>query len=455
MNAVDLARLQFATTATLHFLFVALTLGLVTVVVLMQTRAVRTRDPETKATRMRRVRFWGGLYVINYALGIVSGLAQEFQFGLNWSGLSHVMGNIVGAPLAIETIVAFFLESTFLGMWAFGFHRIPARAHLVLIWLVTLTAYASTFLIMVVNGFMQKPVGYETTGGVARVVDWGAVFANEATWYAVVHIAGAVALLAGMFLAAVSAYHLRRDQEVAFFQPTLAQGSVVAGIGAFVTVTAGGAHLVALKDYQPEKYAVLMGESGARLDAARAAAAARYGPGEWLPPAWVGIASLAMLAIGVFLLLLAWIPATAAAGGKGVPLSRKRFRLRLAMVLLPFGFAALVLGWLSREVGRQPWMVTGELTVEKAVSDVSTGGMLLSFIAFTAVLLTLAVVDWTLISRFARLGPDSGFIGDPGMFPGPEQQPDPDRARAADPTDDRTDDRTDDPTDDADAPFSY
>ncbi|MFK4107943.1 cytochrome ubiquinol oxidase subunit I [Streptomyces sp. NPDC002176] len=423
MNVVDLARLQFAVTATLHFLFVALTLGLVTVVAATQTRAIRTADPALRATRMRRVRFWGGLYVVNYALGIVSGLTQEFQFGLNWSGLSHVMGNVVGAPLAIESIAAFFLESTFLGLWAFGFDRVPPRAHLALIWGVALTAYVSTFWVMVVNGFMQRPVGYEMRGGVAHVTDWGAILTNGATWYAVLHIAGAVALLAGLFMAAVSAYHLRRDQHTEFFRPTLVQGSVLAGCGAVVTSVAGTVQLGALQDYQPEKYAVLMGRTGAELDTVRAAAAAHYGNGDWLPPLWVGGASVLMLVLGVVLVLLAWVPATAARGGAvGETLARRRFRLRLPSVLLLLGFVALICGWLSREVGRQPWMVTGELTVHDAVADVSPGGMLASFVVFTLVLTTLALVDWTLMVRFARLGPDKGLLADAALFPGTEQR---------------------------------
>nr|UPA71928.1 cytochrome bd ubiquinol oxidase subunit 1 [Streptomyces sp.] len=419
MNAVDLARLQFAVTATLHFLFVAVTLGLVTVVALTQTRATRTEEPALRATRMRRVRFWGGLYVTNYALGIISGLVQEFQFGLNWSGLSHVMGNVVGAPLAVETVVAFFLESTFLGLWAFGFDRVPPRTHLALIWGVVLTAYASTFWVMVVNGFMQKPVGYEMRDGTAFVTDWGAILTNGATWYAVLHIAGAAALIAGLLMAVVSAHHLRRGQDVDFFRPTLVQGSILAGCGALVTVIAGFVHLGALKDYQPEKYAVLMGQSGAELDAVRADAAARYGSGDWVPPAWVGGASMLMLVIGVLLVCMAWIPATAARGGvSGGMLARRRFRLRLPAIMLPLGFLALVCGWLSREVGRQPWMVTGELTVRDAVADVSRGGMLASFVVFTLLLTILAVVDWALMIRFARLGPDVGLLGDTNLLPG-------------------------------------
>ncbi|GAA0410774.1 cytochrome ubiquinol oxidase subunit I [Streptomyces luteireticuli] len=422
MNVVDLARLQFAVTATLHFLFVAVTLGLVTVVALMQTRAARTGDPDLHAARMRRVRFWGGLYVINYALGIVSGLVQEFQFGLNWSGLSHVLGNVVGTPLAIETIVAFFLESTFLGLWAFGFKRVKPRVHLALIWGVTVTAYLSTFWIMVVNGFMQKPVGYAKRDGVAYVTDWGAILTNGATWYAVFHIAGAVALLAGLILAAVSAHHLRRDRDIAFFRPTLRQGSLLAGVGAVAAVSAGFIHLDALKGTEPEKYVVLMGESGEEVEKARAAAQAAHGPGDWMPPAWVSHASLAMLLIGMVLIVLAWVPFFAARGkDPEAPVARGRFLLRLPVILLPLGFVALICGWLSREVGRQPWMVSGELTVRDAIGDVSAGGMAVSFAAFTLVLGVLALVDWMLMVRYARLGPDAGLLGDTDLFPdGPD-----------------------------------
>ncbi|MDT9691515.1 cytochrome ubiquinol oxidase subunit I [Streptomyces sp. P9(2023)] len=418
MDVVDLARLQFAVTATLHFLFVALTLGLVTVVAVMQTRATRTKDPALRTERMRRVRFWGGLYVINYALGIISGLTQEFQFGLNWTGLSHIMGNVVGAPLAIETIVAFFLESTFLGLWAFGFDRVSSRVHLALIWGVAITAYLSTFWIMVVNGFMQKPVGYEMRDGTAYVTDWGAILTNGATWFAVLHIAGVVALLAGLFMCAVSSFHLRHDRDITFFRPTLVQGSLLAGIGALVTAVAGVVQLETLNGYQPEKFAVLNGVSGAELDKVRADAEAAYGAGDWMPPAWVGVASLLMVVLGLLLVVLAWLPATAARGkAPDAPLSPRRFRMRLPIIMLPLGVIAMICGWLSREIGRQPWMVTGELTVRDAVGDVSAGGMLASLVAFTLVLGTLAVVNWSLISHYARQGPDAGLLGDGDLFP--------------------------------------
>src|SRR5687768_9795510 len=147
MDPLLIARLQFASTASIHFLFVAVTLGLVTLLVCLQTAGFVTKKPGYE----RLTRFWGTLYVINYVLGIATGLVMEFQFGLNWSGLSRYVGNVFGAPLAIETLVAFFLESTFLGMWIFGWHRLRRGVHLALLWGVAITAYASAFWAMAAN----------------------------------------------------------------------------------------------------------------------------------------------------------------------------------------------------------------------------------------------------------------------------------------------------------------
>lgn len=176
MDTLLLARLQFAMTASVHFLFVAVTLGLVTLLVGMQTTWVLTGNPRWE----RLTRFWGQLYVINYVLGIATGIVMEFQFGLNWSGLSRYVGNVFGAPLAIETMAAFFLESTFLGMWIFGWHRLRRGAHLALLYGVAITAYVSAFWIMVANSWLQNPVGYEVRDGVAQLTDFPALLTNPA-----------------------------------------------------------------------------------------------------------------------------------------------------------------------------------------------------------------------------------------------------------------------------------
>jgi cytochrome d ubiquinol oxidase subunit I len=188
MSAADLARLQFAATTGIHWLFVILTMGLVPLVAIMHTWGAFTRDPGKRAVRERMTRFWGQLYVINYAVGIVTGLVMEFQFGLSWSGLSKFAGNVFGAPLALETLIAFFAESTFLGMWIFGWGRMRRGVHVTLIWLVALTAYASAYWILIANGFMQHPVGYELRDGEAYLTDFAALLTNPSALIALAHI---------------------------------------------------------------------------------------------------------------------------------------------------------------------------------------------------------------------------------------------------------------------------
>src|SRR3954469_23866124 len=203
MNILDLARWQFAVTGSLHFLFVLLTLGLAPLVAITNTRAVLGGKPVLE----RMTRFWGQIYVINYALGVFTGLVMEFQFGLSWSGLSHYAGDVFGAPLAIETLGAFFLESTFLGLWIFGFGRLPQWLHLTLIWLVTLTAYASALFIMLANSFLQNPVGSRLEGGTLRLDDFGALFSNPALVASLPHVLGAALVTGGFFVVGVSAWH--------------------------------------------------------------------------------------------------------------------------------------------------------------------------------------------------------------------------------------------------------
>jgi len=373
MDALGLARLQFAVTTSFHFLFVLLTLGLVTVVAVAQTRAAFSANP----VHARMTRFWGRLYVVNYALGIATGIVMEFQFGLNWSGLSHYAGDVFGAPLAMETLVAFFLESTFLGLWIFGWDRLNRWAHLALIWLVALTAYASAFWIMVANAFLQHPVGHEERAGVLRLVDFPALLANPLFGTAFGHVVLAALTVGGVFVTGVSAYHfIKRTTEVEFFRRSLRLG---VGLTAVVT---------------PPLVALGLGQFPI-ID--------RFQPGKVEHVAPVGAAGLGlMVQIGLVLVLVSWLT---------VPLLfrdlvvRLRFPLHLMVLGIPLPFAAAVGGWLFRELGRQPWLVHGLLRTEDALSDVGRESVLLSFIAFTAVFTALAVADWLLIARLVRRGP--------------------------------------------------
>ncbi|WP_240196939.1 cytochrome ubiquinol oxidase subunit I [Nonomuraea lactucae] len=360
METVDLARVQFALTAGAHFLFVALTLGLVTLVAVIQTRATLTRSP----VHTRMTRFWGQLYVINYAMGIVTGLVMEFQLGLSWSGLTEFAGNVFGAALAIETLVAFFVESTFLGLWIFGWNKLNRWAHLALIWVVTLTAYASAFWILVSNGFLQNPVGHELVGGALRLADFGAMVANPAARVAFFHVLGGALVVGGYFMAGVSAHHLRkRTAERDLFRKSLRIGIAVALPATLFTATFGG---LGFETLQPAKVAAWLGDAEG-LAAAQAAMVAAHGPGDYLPPVeWVRAGGMTMMVVfavlffvsGASFLLMLFRPVVL------------RFTLwhRLLTAMVPLPFVAMIAGWVFREMGRQPWAVYGLLTTAEAMT---------------------------------------------------------------------------------------
>ncbi|WP_033293299.1 cytochrome ubiquinol oxidase subunit I [Amycolatopsis jejuensis] len=376
MDPLPIARLQFATTTSFHFLFVLLTLGLVTVVAIIQTRAT-LRDSEQLH---RMTVFWGRLYVVNYALGIVTGIVMEFQFGMTWTGLSAFAGDVFGAPLAIETLVAFFLESTFLGLWIFGRGRMSKWLHLTVLWLVTLTAYASALFIMVANSFLQNPVGSRVENGVLRLDDFGALFTNPALAASLPHLLGGALMTGGFFVAGVSAYHfLKRTTEVGFFRRSLRIGVVTALIGSIVVVNQGFAQFGEIAGYQPGK----------------------------LENSAVGLPLGIMIMIGFFGLLASLL-------GTLLLVRDLLIRARPLLVLMVPGialpFIAAICGWLVREIGRQPWLVWGKLRTTDALADVSGGQILFSFIAFTLLFAVLAIADWVLLARLARRGPDTATV---------------------------------------------
>ena len=204
MNALALARWQFAITTVYHFFFVPLTLGLAILVAIMETRYVMTGDETWK----RMTKFWGKLFIINFAMGVVTGIVQEFQFGMNWSEYSRFVGDIFGAPLAIEALLAFFLESTFLGMWIFGWERLSKQVHLLAIWLVAIGSNISAFWILVANSWMQEPVGYVVRNGRAEMVDFGALVTNPHVWVQWPHVFFSGLATAGFFMLGISAYRL-------------------------------------------------------------------------------------------------------------------------------------------------------------------------------------------------------------------------------------------------------
>jgi cytochrome d ubiquinol oxidase subunit I len=405
-EVLDLARLQFALTAGGHFLFVALTLGLATVVACLQTKAtVSGSEPDT-----RQVRFWGQLYVVNYAVGIVTGIVMEFQFGLSWSGLTHHAGNVLGASLAVETIVAFFVESTFLGLWIFGWNRMGRWTHLAAIWIVTLTAYASAYWILVSNGFLNNPVGHRVEDGQVVLDDPVAVLTNPSALLAFGHIMAGALVTAGFFMAAVSAYHLfRRTPEWVFFGRGLRIGVFLSFPAAMVTAVFGGLQLQSIATLQPVKSAVFRDDT-AELARLQAELTARFGPGDYIPSeAWTrGAALIMMIAFGLMMYFTL-------AGFVLAFFRRAVFRFRLwhmaLIAAVPLPYIAMISGWVFREAGRQPWVVYGLLKTEDAVSDLSPAAMRTSLVAFTVLFALLAVVNTWLLVRHARRGPADVGLG--------------------------------------------
>ena len=412
MDPLLIARLQFATTTSIHFLFVVVTLGLVTLLVGLQTAGFVTGKPVYE----RLTRFWGQLYVINYVLGIATGIVMEFQFGLNWSGLSRYVGNVFGAPLAIETLVAFFLESTFLGMWIFGWHRLRRGVHLALLWGVAITAYASAFWIMVANAWLQHPVGYEVRDGVAHLTDFGALLTNPTLGFAFGHVVSAGLVTGGVLMAAVSAWHLlRRTPDFLLFRKSLRLGLVTAALAVTTLQGFGFAQFGPVGELQPTKFG-----GGPDRDALVAEWTARFGPGDYTPPVLSSVGLGFMILIG-FTLGCAWLL---------LPLLwrdwiiRWKFPLWLVLLGVPLPFVAVILGWIAREVGRQPWVAYGLLPTGQAVSPVSAGLMLTSLIAFTLLLGTLAVTNWVLLARHAARGAHDPALGRPPA-PDTDHHPDP------------------------------
>ena len=206
MDPVTLARWQFGITTVYHFFFVPLTLGLVWAVALFQTAWVVTN----RDVYLRLTKFWGKLFLINFAMGVVTGIVQEFQFGMNWSEYSRFVGDVFGAPLAIEALAAFFLESTFLGLWIFGWDRLPKKVHLATIWMVTLGSNVSAFWILVANSFMQQPLGYTLRNGRAEMDSFLALITNPHVFVQLPHVLTGAMATAAFFMLAISAWHLTR-----------------------------------------------------------------------------------------------------------------------------------------------------------------------------------------------------------------------------------------------------
>jgi cytochrome d ubiquinol oxidase subunit I len=445
MTSLELARWQFGITTVYHFLFVPVTIGLSFFVAVFQTRWYRTGDERW----LRATKFWGKLLLVSFALGVVTGLVQEFQFGMNWSNYSRFVGDIFGAPLAMEGLAAFFVESTFLGLWIFGWGRLSRGVHLACIWAVSVSTALSAYFILAANSWMQHPVGYEMVDGRPQLTNIASVLFNSTALFALAHTLLAALITASMVIIAISAWHVRRGNETAVFGATLRGALPVLAIAALVTVIVGHFNGDLMVDQQPMKMAaadaVFDTEKGAGLSLfatgdfesnpeglnrnveipnllswistgyprgeveginnINAEYRQKYGPGEYAPIVAVAYWSWrVMLGVGFLVFLLGALGWWLAHRGK-LEGSRRYLRWMVPAAILPF--LANSAGWVFTEMGRQPWVVFGMLKTDDAGSpSVSTAEVLITLIGFTLLYGVLALIAGRIFLAEARHGPD-------------------------------------------------
>ncbi len=437
MDSTILARWQFAIVTIYHFFYVPLTLGMTIFIALVETKYVKTGDEMYK----RMAKFWGKVFLINFAIGVVTGIVQEFQFGMNWSEYSRFMGDIFGAPLAIEALLAFYMESTFIGLWVFGWDKISKKQHLATAWLVALGSNLSALWILIANSFMQHPQGYtiDPVSGRALMSDFAALVFNPNVQLQFPHVLTSGISLAGFVVMAFSAWHLLRKHEVELFRTSFSMAAKYALVGSVLVATIGHFQGQFLVKHQPLKMASAEAlwetEQPASLslfaitnEAKRenvvnvtvpymlsflsynnftgkveglndlvAQAEAEYGPGDYLPPVTLNYWSFrTMVGAGSLMILVAL---AGVFWSKDEKLLEKTLFLKASVYAVILPYLAVTTGWLIAETGRWPWIVYGLQKVEDAVSPnvpawnvaISLGLMIIIYTVFTIVAYKLAI----------------------------------------------------------------
>ncbi|MEU4830882.1 cytochrome ubiquinol oxidase subunit I [Streptosporangium sp. NPDC023615] len=463
MDALDLARWQFGVTTVYHFLFVPLTIGLGVFVAGLQTAWYRTG----KEHYLRLTKFFGKLFLINFAMGVVTGIVQEFQFGMNWSEYSIFVGDVFGAPLALEALLAFFLESTFIGLWIFGWDRLPRGVHLATIWAAVIGSNLSAYFILAANAWMKHPVGYEVVDGKARMTDLWAVLTNSTALAQVPHVIAAAFVVAGGFVLAVCGHHLLRERRAtgsgsgagggtSIWRTPMRAALVMTAIAGALVAGSGDMSAKLLYEQQPMKlaaaeglrhdtagapFSVVPGVEVPRLlsflatgdpsavvqgtEDLQAGFAERFGPADYRPDLPVIFWSFrVMIGFGLSAVGLSVL---------GLWSTRKRRRdprpprpvpawfARACVLALPLPTVAMIAGWLLSEIGRQPWTVQGELLTAASVSPgVGVTEVAISLAVFTALYGVLALAEAVLLVRHVKAGPEPAA---PAAVPAPASAP--------------------------------
>jgi cytochrome d ubiquinol oxidase subunit I len=432
MDTLMLSRLQFAVATFFHFIFVPLTLGLVILIAIMETIYVRSGDEMYK----RQAKFWGKIFIINFAIGVLTGITLEFQFGTNWSRYSKYVGDVFGSLLAIEATTSFFLESTFLAVWVFGWNRLSPKLHLACIWLVALASNASAYWIIMANAWMQHPLGYVVRGGRAELDNFWAVITNHFGWQQYFHTLSGAYILAGFFVMGVSAYHILRRQHLEFFQKSFRFGLIFALVFSVAEVVQGHIHgaevakiqpaklaameslwdtqanapqiLFLIPDEKNERNAVELGKIPGALSllAYHRADAVVKGlkdfPKDERPPVMLTfLAFRIMVALGFLFVLLTGLGFLWRNNLEAHP----RY-LKIMIWAIPLPYLALQAGWVVAEVGRQPWIVYGLMKTRDAVSPLAVSQVGTTLVGFIALYSFLGAVAFYLIRKVAIAGPE-------------------------------------------------
>jgi cytochrome bd ubiquinol oxidase subunit I len=427
MLNVDLARWQFAFTSINHFLFVPVTIGLAFLTALLQTAW-----------------FFGTLLVINVAIGVVTGLVQEFQFGMNWSAYSRLVGNIFGAPLAMEGLGAFFLESVFLGLWLFGWDKLPRRVHLLTIWAVAFGSVLSAAFIMAANSWMQHPVGYVMVHGQPQLTDIWALLTNPVFVWGYAKVVLASLVTGAAIMLAVSAWQLRHGGDAGVFTRSTRLSLLVLVPAILFAMLVGDELGVIEAQYQPMKIAAAEAQwttcqpcsfslfqigGGNRdqtptqilaiphllsllatnhwngkvigLNPLQAQYSKAYGPGYYVPNVFIQYWSMRVMAYTGVLVLLIGLWGLWLIRRKKLATSRRFLWVAIWGAVLPFLMNTA--GWLLTESGRQPWIIQGIMLTKNAVSpSVSTVDVAISLAGFVLLYAVLGVVDFLLMLKYSR-----------------------------------------------------
>jgi cytochrome bd ubiquinol oxidase subunit I len=443
VSALDLSRWQFGITTVYHFIFVPLTIGLSVLVACMQTAWLVKKDP----AYLRMTKFFGKLFLINFAVGVVTGIVQEFQFGMNWSAYSRFVGDVFGAPLAMEGLLAFFMESTFLGLWIFGWNKLSPRLHLAAIWLAAVGTNLSAYFILAANSWMQHPVGYRISPVThrAQLTSIVALLTNSTVLAAWPHVIFASFLIAGAVVIAASAWHLARGSDTALFRRAMRLGLAVTLAAGIATAVTGDIQARLMDSQQPMKMAaaealyntaapasfslITVGSlNGSKelwsirvpyllsliatlnphgtvqgINNVERAYVKRFGPGSYKPIIPVTYWSFRlMIGFGLLAALLAavglWLTRR-----RRIPRARWFYRAAIWGVVLPY--LATTSGWIFTEMGRQPWTVFGVLQTSQSVSPgVTASSVIISMTVFTLLYAVLAAIAGRLMIQHVRAG---------------------------------------------------